>query len=231
MTFEEIAEHIIYEDNHLLAFHKPSGMLVQPNESEDDSLEVILKEFIKQRDAKPSNVYLGVIHRIDRPVSGLVIFAKTSKALVRMNELFKSRAMKKTYFALVKNKPALLSGKIESYLSKDPKTNKTKSYPKAINGAKIAQTEYELIGSSDSFHLLKVNPHTGRHHQIRVHLSKLGCPIGGDLKYGSARSNPDGSIYLHAKSLEFEHPVTKEIITLQCPIPKEGAWKYFNSLN
>jgi len=230
MTFEEITERIVYEDNHLFAFHKPSGMLVQPNETQDESLEVLLKEYIKQKDAKPSNVYLGVIHRIDRPVSGLVIFAKTSKALVRMNELFKTRALKKTYFALVKNKPAEHSGKIESYLSKDPKTNKTKSYPKAIHGAKLAQTDFELIGSSDSYYLLKVNPHTGRHHQIRVHLAKLGCPIGGDLKYGSARSNPDGSIYLHAKSLEFEHPVTKDILILQCPMPKEGAWKYFSNV-
>jgi len=231
MTFEEIKGRIIYEDNHLLAFHKPSGVLVQPNETEDASLEVLLKEFIKQRDAKPGNVYLGVIHRLDRPVSGLVIFAKTSKSLVRMNELFKVRAMKKIYYALVKNKPPQLAGSIESYLIKDPKTNKSKSYPKAIHGAKLSKTEYKLIASSYSFHLLEVNPHTGRHHQIRVHLAKISCPIGGDLKYGSARSNPDGSIYLHAKSLEFEHPVTKEMLILQCPIPQEGAWKYFKENN
>lgn len=227
MTFDEIKNRILHEDNHLLAFHKPSGVLVQPNESDDESLEVVLKEFIKQRDNKPSNVFLGVIHRIDRPVSGLVIFAKTSKALARMNELFKTRAMKKTYCALVKNKPPELSGTIESYLSKDPKNNKTKSYPKPIHGAKLSKTEYKLVASSDSFHLLEVNPHTGRHHQIRVHLSKIGCPIGGDLKYGSARSNPDGSIYLHAKSLEFEHPVTKETLILECPLPDIGAWRYF----
>lgn len=227
MTFEEINSRIVFEDNHLLAFHKPSGVLVQPNESNDESLEVILKDFIKQRDAKPGNVFLGVIHRIDRPVSGLVIFAKTSKSLVRMNELFKTRDLKKTYCALVKNKPPEISGTIESYLSKDPKNNKTKSYSKATPGAKLSKTDYQLIASSDSYHLLEVNPHTGRHHQIRVHLSKIGCPIGGDLKYGSARSNPDGSIYLHAKSLEFEHPVTKENLILECPLPESGAWKYF----
>jgi len=229
MTFEEISSRILFEDNHLLAFHKPSGVLVQPNETDDESLEVVLKEFIKQRDNKPGNVYLGVIHRIDRPVSGLVIFAKTSKALVRMNELFKIRAMKKIYYALVKNKPQEISGTVESYLNKDPKTNKSKSYPKAIHGAKLSKTDYQLIASSDSFHLLEVNPHTGRHHQIRVHLAKIGCPIGGDLKYGSARSNADGSIYLHAKSLEFEHPVTKETLILQCPLPTSGAWKYFSN--
>jgi len=228
MTFDEISARILFEDNHLLAFHKPSGILVQPNESNDESLEVSLKEFIKQRDAKPGNVFLGVIHRIDRPVSGLVIFAKTSKSLVRMNELFKTREMKKTYSALVKNRPLQESGFIESYLSKDPKNNKTKSFSKATPGAKISKTEYQFIASSDNYHLLEVNPHTGRHHQIRVHLSKLGCPIGGDLKYGSARSNPDGSIYLHAKSLEFEHPVSKETLILQCPLPESGAWKFFD---
>lgn len=230
MTFDEIKERILFEDNHLLAFHKPSGVLVQPNETDAESLEVVLKEFIKQRDAKPGNVYLGVIHRIDRPVSGLVIFAKTSKALVRMNELFKERAMKKTYNAIVKNKPPKESGSIESYLVKDPKTNKSKTYPKAIHGAKLSITEYNLLESSTSFYLLEVNPLTGRHHQIRVHLAKIGCPIGGDLKYGSARSNADGSIYLHAKSLEFEHPVTKETLILHCPLPREGAWKYFQTL-
>ncbi|MCC6722415.1 MAG: RluA family pseudouridine synthase [Bacteroidia bacterium] len=227
MTFDEIKSRIIYEDNHLFAFHKPSGILVQPNETEDESLEVVLKEFLKQRDNKPGNVFLGVIHRIDRPVSGLVVFAKTSKALARMNELFKTRAMKKMYCALVKNRPKEISGTIESYLSKDPKTNKTKSYSKAINGAKLSKTDYKVVANSDSFYLLEVNPHTGRHHQIRVHLQSINCPIGGDLKYGSTRSNPDGSIYLHAKSLEFEHPVTKENLVLEYPLPASGAWKYF----
>jgi 23S rRNA pseudouridine1911/1915/1917 synthase len=231
MTHQEIEANILFEDNHLLAFHKPAGILVQPNDTDAPALEVILKDFIKARDQKPGNVFLGVIHRIDRPVSGLVIFAKTSKSLARMNELFKTRAMQKTYYALVKNKPPQDSGIIESYLTKDPKTNKSKSYPKAIHGAKLARTEYKLLAKSDSYFMLEVHPYTGRHHQIRVHLSKLGCSIGGDLKYGSARSNPDGSIYLHAKSLEFEHPVTKEILILQCPLPLTGAWKFFTETN
>ncbi len=228
MNFEEIASRILYEDNHLLAFHKPSGVLVQIDNKTDFSLETLIKSFLKERDQKPGNVYLGVVHRIDRPVSGLVIFAKTSKALARMNELFKLRSMEKTYMALVKNKPQQLSGTIQSFLYKDPKTNKSKSFDKEFNGSKTAKTSYTYLASSDSWHLLEVKPYTGRHHQIRVHLAKLGCPIGGDLKYGSARSNSDGSIYLHAESLQFEHPVTKEILILHCPLPQTGAWKYFN---
>jgi 23S rRNA pseudouridine1911/1915/1917 synthase len=227
MTNEEIASRIIYEDNHLLAFHKPSGVLVQIDDKTDTSLETMIKEFLKQRDQKPGNVYLGVVHRIDRPVSGLVIFSKTSKALARMNELFKIRAMEKTYLALVKNKPSDLSGNVVSYLYKDPKTNRSKSFEKEFKGSKLAKTSYEFIASSDSWHMLRVKPYTGRHHQIRVHLSKIGCPIGGDLKYGSARSNSDGSIYLHAESLQFEHPVSKEMLILHCPLPQSGAWKYF----
>lgn len=227
MNPQELTSAIIYEDNHLLAFNKPSGMLVQPNETEDASLEVLLKSFIKERNQKPGEVFLGVIHRLDRPVSGLVLFAKTSKALVRMNEIFKSRAIVKTYNALVKALPEPTQGVVESYLNKDSKTNKSKSFAKPIHGAKLSKTEYTLLASSKSYHLLQVIPHTGRHHQIRVHLSKIGCPIGGDLKYGSARSNPDGSIYLHAKSLEFEHPVSKENLMVDCPLPESGAWVHF----
>lgn len=227
MTNEEIESRILFEDNHLLAFNKQSGMLVQPNPEGDEALEIILKDYIKNRDNKPGNVFLGVMHRLDRPVSGLVVFAKTSKSLARMNELFKTREMKKTYCALVKNKPAEIEGKIESYLLKDSKTNISKSFSHNINGAKLAQTEYKLISASDSFYLLEILPHTGRHHQIRVHLAKMGCPIAGDLKYGSARSNKDGGIYLHARSLEFIHPVKKENIKITCPLPDTGAWKYF----
>lgn len=227
MTYEEIKDRILFEDNHLLAFNKPAGILVQPNPEGDESLEVLLKDFIKLRDKKPGNIFLGVIHRLDRNVSGLVIFAKTSKALARMNELFKTREMKKTYFALVKNKPPQEEGKIENFLIKDSKKNISKVVPKSVTGAKPAHTIYKLISASDSFYLLEVTPLTGRHHQIRVHLSKIGCSIAGDLKYGSARSNKDGGIYLHSKSLEFSHPVKNEIIKIECPLPTVGAWKYF----
>lgn len=228
MNDEELKNRIVYEDNHLLAFNKPSGMLVQPNPEGEESLEVILKEYIKNRDQKPGNVFLGVIHRLDRPVSGLVVFAKTSKSLARMNEIFKLREISKTYYAIVKNKPKESDGTIESFLLKDSKNNLTKSFIKEVKGSKPAKTQYELLANSDNYFMLKVLPHTGRHHQIRVHLSKIACPIAGDLKYGSARSNKDGSISLHAKSLEFEHPVKKENIKIECPLPDSGLWKFFN---
>ena len=227
MTIDEIKKRIVYEDNHLLAFDKPSGTLVQPNQEGEEALEVVLKDFIKHRDAKPGNVFLGVIHRLDRPVSGLVVFAKTSKSLARMNELFKLRDVEKTYCALVKNKPPHSDGIIESFLLKESSKNITKSYNKEIKGSKPAKTYYELLGNSDSYFLLKVIPYTGRHHQIRVHLAKIGCPISGDLKYGSARSNKDGSISLHSKSLKFIHPIKNEIVLIDCPLPESGLWKFF----
>lgn len=227
MNFEEIAARILFEDNHLLAFNKPAGLLVQIDQKSETSLEILLKSYLKHRDQKPGNVFLGVIHRLDRPVSGLVVFAKTSKALARMNQLFKERDMLKTYWALVKTPPKNPSGVVKSYLWRNAKSNKTVSYPKEVPDSKYAETAYKLLARSDSWYLLEVKPHTGRHHQIRVHLAGLGCPIGGDLKYGSARSNKDGSISLHAESLQFEHPVTKEILTLHCPAPATGAWNYF----
>lgn len=227
MNEAEIKARIIFEDNHLIAFNKLSGMLVQPNPEGELALEDILKNYIKKRDTKPGNVYLGVIHRLDRPVSGIVVFAKSSKSLARMNELFKTREIIKTYFALVKNKPPVDDGLIESYLIKDSQKNISKSFNKEIKGAKLSKTHYQVLQKSDSFYLLKVTPYTGRHHQIRVHLSKISCPIYGDLKYGSPRSNTDGSICLHARSLEFDHPVKKETIKIECPIPETGYWKFF----
>lgn len=231
MRPEDIKELILFEDNHLLAVNKPSGTLVQPDPDGNESLENLVKEFIKKRDDKPGNVFLGVIHRLDRPVSGIVLFAKSSKALTRMNQIFKDRKIEKTYFALVKNRPPEVKGNLEGYIRKDPKQNKSKWYSKPVEGAKSCKTEYLLLGSSDSWNLLKVLPHTGRHHQIRVHLASINCPIGGDLKYGSARSNKDGSLSLHAKSLKFEHPISKETLTLQCPNPKSGVWVYFKQFD
>ncbi|NUM32514.1 MAG: RluA family pseudouridine synthase [Bacteroidetes bacterium] len=228
MNYEEVKNRILFEDNHLIAFNKPAGILVQPNPEGEESLEIILKEFLKLRDQKPSNVYLGVIHRLDRNVSGLVIFAKTSKALARMNELFKSREMKKTYYAIVKNKPKQSEGKIESYLLKDSKNNISKSFSNSVKGSKLSQTMYRLICASESYFLLEITPLTGRHHQIRLHLSEIGIPIAGDLKYGAARSNKDGGISLHSKSLEFLHPVKKEMIKIDCPMPNYGIWQYFS---
>ena len=219
-------EQIVFEDNHLLVINKKAGQLVQGDKTGDLSLLDLIKNFIKIRDQKPGNVFLGLVHRIDRPTSGLVIYAKTSKALSRLTQMVKNREIKKTYWAVVPKSEIPKKQRLVNYLQKNEKNNKATVFPKATDGAKEAILNYEIIKILDNFQLLEVDLETGRHHQIRAQLSKIGVPIKGDLKYGSARSNPDGGIHLHARQLEFLHPVTKENIKITAPVPQNDAvWK------
>lgn len=216
---------ILYEDNHLLIINKKAGQLAQGDETGDVPLIDSLKEFIKVRDQKPGNVYLGLIHRLDRPTSGILVFAKTSKALTRMNELFKTRDVKKVYWAIVEGNPTIKQARLEHFLKKNPKNNKTTVFNKPTDQAKQAILQYKLLGNLDHYSLVEVELFTGRSHQIRAQLSHIGHPIKGDLKYGSKRSNPDGSISLHARKLTFTHPVKKEEITIIAPPPQQAIWK------
>ncbi len=219
-------EQIVFEDNHLLVINKKAGQLVQGDKTGDLSLLDLIKNFIKVRDQKPGNVFLGLVHRIDRPTSGLVIYAKTSKALSRLTQMVKNREIKKTYWAVVPKVEIPKNQRLINYLQKNEKNNKATVFPKATEGAKEAILNYEIIKVLDNFQLLEVDLETGRHHQIRAQLSRIGVPIKGDLKYGSARSNPDGGIHLHARQLEFIHPVTKENIKITAPVPQNDAvWK------
>lgn len=219
-------EQIVFEDNHLLIINKKAGQLVQGDKTGDLSLLDLIKNFIKKRDQKPGNVFLGLVHRIDRPTSGLVIYAKTSKALTRLTQMVKNREIKKTYWAVVLKNEIPKKQRLINYLQKNEKTNKATVFPKATEGAKEAILNYEIIKVLDNFQLLEVDLETGRHHQIRAQLSKIGAPIKGDLKYGAARSNPDGGIHLHARKLEFVHPVTKENLKITAPVPQnDPVWK------
>ncbi|MBR3724413.1 MAG: RluA family pseudouridine synthase [Bacteroidales bacterium] len=221
-----IGGQILYEDNHLIALNKLAGQIVQADKTGDLCLADLLKDFIKQRDNKPGNVFCGVIHRIDRPVSGVVLFAKTSKALSRMNELIKQRDFRKIYRAVVTGKPPSTQGHLEDYLVRNQKLNKSfVTQGNTRPDAKLASLDYRLLASSrGGYHLLEIELHTGRHHQIRCQLAHIGCPIKGDLKYGAPRSNPDGSICLHAFKVEFEHPVKHETITITAPQPWENMF-------
>lgn len=219
-------EQIIYEDNHLLIINKKVGQLVQGDKTGDESLLESIKSFIKTRDNKPGNVFLGLVHRIDRPTSGLVIYAKTSKALSRLTQMVKNREIKKTYWAVVAKEMISQTQRLVHYLKKNEKNNKSIVFPKATEGAKEAILTYTVVKSLDNYLLLEIDLETGRHHQIRAQLSKIGVPIKGDLKYGSPRSNPDGGINLHARKLEFTHPVTKEKIEIVAPVPQNDAvWR------
>ncbi|MBO5685194.1 MAG: RNA pseudouridine synthase, partial [Alistipes sp.] len=199
-------EDILYEDNHLLVVNKHSGDLVQPDPSGESALEDQIKEYIRQRDAKPGRVFLGVVHRIDRPVSGAVLFAKTSKALTRLNEMIREGEIKKTYWALVEQRPEAERGELRHYILRDGRTNRSKAYAKPKADAKEARLNYEMIGAGTNYTLLEVELLTGRHHQIRAQLSAIGCPIRGDLKYGAKRSLPNGGISLHSRRVAFDHP-------------------------
>lgn len=213
-----LADQILYEDNHLLAINKLPGQITQGDKTGDPALSDLVKAFIKERDQKPGQVYCGVIHRLDRPVSGVVLLAKTSKALVRMVEKVRTREFEKHYWAVVKQAPPQPAGSLENWLVKNEERNKSYVFGSARPNAKLARLEYrELAVSSGGYHLLDINLHTGRHHQIRCQLANIGCPIKGDLKYGAERSNPDGSISLHAHSISFEHPVTHEWMTITAP--------------
>jgi|SRR6218665_2485779 len=217
---------IVYEDNHMMVINKKAGQLVQGDKTGDLSLLELIKDFIKKRDEKPGNVFLGLVHRIDRPTSGLVIYAKTSKALSRLTVMVKDREVKKTYWAIVGKEMIAKSQRLVHYLQKNEKNNKAIVYPKATVGAKEAILTYNLIKTLDNYQLLEIDLETGRHHQIRAQLSKIGVPIKGDLKYGAPRSNSDGGISLHARKLQFVHPVTKENIEVIAPVPQNDAiWR------
>jgi 23S rRNA pseudouridine1911/1915/1917 synthase len=223
-------EQIVYEDNHILVINKMPSELVQGDKTGDVPLSEKIKTYLKHRENKPGNVFCGVIHRLDRPVSGLVIFAKTSKALSRFNELFREKDIKKSYLAVVKNKPPKESDTLVHYLLKNEKTNTSKAFVKPVAHALEAKLSYNWVASSDNYHLLKIDLHTGRHHQIRAQLAAIGCPIKGDLKYGFPRNNEGGFIHLHSYSLEFMHPVKKELINIKAwPLSKDAVWNHFEA--
>lgn len=221
---------VIYEDNHIIVVNKSSSEIVQGDKTGDTPLSETVKQYLKEKYNKPGNVFLGVVHRLDRPVSGIVLFAKTSKALPRLNEMFKNSEVKKTYWAIVKNCPKEPEGELVHYLLRNEKQNKSYAYGKEVKDSKKAILDYKLIGHSQNYYLLEVHLHTGRHHQIRCQLAKMGCPIKGDLKYGSPRSNPDGSICLHSRKVSFIHPVSKELIELEAPLPEGNLWNGFEML-
>ncbi|MCF8381511.1 MAG: RluA family pseudouridine synthase [Bacteroidales bacterium] len=218
---------ILYEDNHLIVVNKAISDIVQGDKTGDESLDKKIKAFIKVRDNKPGNVYLGIPHRIDRPVSGAIIYTKTSKALSRVNESFRLGKAEKIYHAIVKEKPNPVSGRLENYIRKNEKQNKSYITSETATGAKLAKLEYKLIASSDNYHLLEVRLLTGRHHQIRLQLASIGCPIKGDLKYGFPRSNKNGGISLHARSISITHPTTGEILNIEAPYPGDDIFGVF----
>ena len=216
---------VVYEDNHIIIVNKKSGEIVQGDKTGDRPLSDIVKDYIKEKYAKPGAVFLGVVHRLDRPVSGLVVFARTSKALSRLNKMFVEGKVHKTYWAIVKNAPRINEGTLEHWLVRNEKQNKSYAYDTEKPNAKKAILKYRVISHSDNYSLLEVNLMTGRHHQIRCQLAAMGCPIKGDLKYGAPRSNPDGSISLMSHRVEFVHPVSKETIIVEAPLPDDALWQ------
>ncbi len=216
---------VVYEDNHIIIVNKHSGEIVQGDKTGDKPLSETVKEYIKEKYAKPGNVFLGVTHRLDRPVWGLVVFAKTSKALSRLNDMFRKGEVHKTYWAITKNCPRQLEGTLTNWITRNEKQNKSYAYNHEVSGAKKAILHYKVIAQSQNYTLLEINLMTGRHHQIRCQLAHMGCPIKGDLKYGAQRSNPDGSICLMSRRVEFIHPVSKLHITAEAPLPKDRLWQ------
>ena len=217
---------VLYEDNHIIIVNKQAGEIVQGDKTGDAPLSDIVKDWLKEKHNKPGNVYLGVVHRLDRPVSGVVLFAKTSKALPRLNKMFAEHdKVSKTYWAIVQNRPPQEEGTLTHWLTRQEKNNTARAYDREVPGSKKAILDYRLIASGDRYHLLEISLHTGRHHQIRCQLAKMGCPIRGDLKYGAPRSNPDGSISLHARNLTLEHPVSHETISITAPVPNDTLWQ------
>ena len=216
---------IVYEDNHLIIVYKHSGEIVQGDKTGDVPLSEDIKCYLKEEYQKPGNVFLGVVHRLDRPVAGLVVFAKTSKALTRLNKMFRDGEVHKTYWAITQNLPPQPEGTLTDWLVRNEKQNKSYAYDHEVPHSKKAILKYRLIGQSDHYCLLEVNLMTGRHHQIRCQLAHMGCPIKGDLKYGAQRSNPDGSICLLAHHVEFVHPVSKQLISLDSPLPEDNLWQ------
>jgi 23S rRNA pseudouridine1911/1915/1917 synthase len=225
LNFE--SKNILFEDNHLIIVNKQPSQIVQGDKTGDEPLSEALKQYLKVKYNKPGEVFLGVVHRLDRPVSGIVIFARTSKALTRMNEMLKSREIRKIYWAIVKNSPQEKSSHLIHYIYRDSEKNKSFIVSENRKGSQRAELIYNLVKSSENYHLLEIELLTGRHHQIRAQLSHIGCPIKGDLKYGFPRSNPDGSISLHARRVEFKHPVKKIPVIIEAKPPEEILWKYF----
>lgn len=216
--------NVVYEDNHIIIVNKQSGEIVQGDKTGDTPLSDIVKQYIKEKYNKPGNVFLGVVHRLDRPVSGLVVFAKTSKALSRLNEMFRTGDVHKTYWAIVKKNDIAPEATLTDWLTRNERQNKSYAHNREVPGAKKAVLSYKVRSMSDNYMLLEVRLMTGRHHQIRCQLAHMGCPIKGDLKYGSPRSNPDGSISLMSRRVEFVHPVSKETITVEAPVPDDRLW-------
>jgi len=215
---------VLFEDNHILIVNKRAGDITQGDKTGDKPLNDVVKEYIKDKYNKPGNVFIGTVHRLDRPTSGVVIFARTSKALERLNKMLREKSIQKTYWALVKNKPKKTKDTLINFLKKDSKKNKSFVYKKEIDGSKKAILHYSVLKNLDNYTLLEIDLETGRHHQIRTQLANIGCPIKGDLKYGFARSNKDGSISLHARKIEFVHPVSKEYIKITAPTPIDVVW-------
>ena len=219
---------VVYEDNHIIVVNKTASEIVQGDKTGDTPLSEMVQLYLKEKYNKPGNVFIGVPHRLDRPVSGLVVLAKTSKALARLNDMFRNGDVKKTYWAIVKDRPKELEGELQHWLVRNEKQNKSYAYDKEVKNSKKAILCYKLLAHSVNYHLLEVDLKTGRHHQIRCQLAKMGCPIKGDLKYGSPRSNPDGSICLHARRVRFIHPVSKQEIDLTAPLPQGNLWAGFD---
>lgn len=224
---DQVASQVLYEDNHLIIVNKLPSQIVQGDKTGDIPLSELIKEYIAEKYAKPGDVFLGVVHRLDRPVSGVTIFARTSKALSRLNEMLKNREIRKTYWAVVKNQPPATNDLLINYLLRDEARNKSFIVSEKTKNAQRAELSYSVISRSNSYYLLEVDLHTGRHHQIRSQLAHIGCPIKGDLKYGFPRSNPDGSIHLHARQIIFTHPVKKETITVIARPPMDPVWDFF----
>jgi len=222
-----IKMEILYEDNHIIIVNKSPREIVQGDKTGDKPLVDMVKDYLKEKYHKPGNVFCGVVHRLDRPTSGIVVFAKTSKALARLNEMFKKGEVDKTYWAIVKDLPPQDEGTLVHFLIKNQKNNKSVAYDTEKLRSKKAVLNYKLVGRSQRYYLLEVKLETGRHHQIRCQLAKIGLPIRGDLKYGAQRSNPDGSISLHARNISFVHPVSKKMIDITAPVPDDPLWKAF----
>lgn len=221
---------VLYEDNHIIIVNKTTSEIVQGDKTGDKPLSEIVKEWLKEKYNKPGNVFCGVTHRLDRPVSGIVVFAKTSKALPRLNKMFQEKDIKKTYWAITKNAPSDPLGTLSHYLVRNEKQNKSYAYDSERPNSKKAILHYKLIARSEKYNLLEIDLETGRHHQIRCQLAKMGCVIKGDLKYGADRSNPDGGISLHARSISFIHPVSEKEINVTAPVPEDNLWKEFEKI-
>ncbi|MBP3243614.1 MAG: RNA pseudouridine synthase [Bacteroidaceae bacterium] len=220
---------VLYEDNHIIIVNKSSSEIVQGDKTGDVPLSETVKQYIKEKYAKPGNVFLGVVHRLDRPVSGVVTFARTGKSLARLNEMFRTKDVHKKYWAIVKDAPKNPEGELVNWLVRNEKQNKSYAYDKEVPNSKKAILHYKVIAHSDNYTLLEIDLKTGRHHQIRCQLAKMGCPIKGDLKYGAKRSNSDGSISLHARRIQFVHPVSKIDIDVVAPVPNDALWHSFSS--